>query len=31
MLVTIIYQSKFLVGHCPHDEIIKLFLKAYGI
>ena len=25
------YQPKFLVGHCLHAEIIKLFLKATGI
>jgi hypothetical protein len=29
--VTINYQPKFLVGYCLHADIIKLFLKAYGI
>lgn len=29
--VTISYQPKFLVGHCLHAEIIKLFLKANGV
>ena len=30
-VVTISYQPKFLVGHCLHADIIKLFLKANGI